>query len=62
MNRLQTYYEQLQLPVKSLFFGSFLIAIGSLIANPYINSILKLDNATLVTISQILMSCGGIIQ
>ena len=61
MNRLQSYYEQLQLPIKSLFFASTIITIGAIIANPYLNNILKLDNQFLVTLSQLLMTCGGII-
>lgn len=61
MNRLQTYYEQLQLPLKSLFFGSALIALGALIQNPYLNNVLMLDNSLLVTLSTIALTSGGII-
>ncbi|CAM4269719.1 PTS glucose transporter subunit IIBC [Erysipelothrix aquatica] len=61
MNRLQTYYEQLQLPLKSLFFGSLLVAIGTIIPNPYVNSVLKLDSPILLSISRVLLMSGGII-
>lgn len=61
MNRLQTYYEQLQLPVKSLFLGSFLIAIGSIISNPNVNEIIKLQGPLITTIANVLLYSGGII-
>nr|WP_252968855.1 hypothetical protein [Erysipelothrix rhusiopathiae] len=61
MNRLQTYYEQLQLPLKSLFLGCFLITIGSIIANPYIVMIFKFNSPLFVTASKLLLYAGGII-
>lgn len=61
MSRLQSYYEQLQFPIKTLFFSSFLIAIGSLFVNPYISTYINLENTIILTISQILLACAGII-
>ncbi len=61
MNRLQSYYEQLQFPIKVLFFSSFLIAIGSLFVNPYISTFINVENTIIFTISQILLYCGGTI-
>lgn len=61
MNRLQSYYEQLQVPLKAMFIASAFIAIGSIISNPYLNNLIKLDNPLLVTASTIFMMCGGII-
>ena len=61
MNRLQTYYEQFQFPIKAVFIGCFMIALGSLIQNPYVNQILKLDSLLLTTTSNIVLYSGGII-
>lgn len=61
MNRLQTIYEQLQLPIKTIFLGCFMLAIGSLITNPYINEILRLDSTILINVSMVLMYSGGLI-
>lgn len=61
MSRLQSYYEQLQFPIKTMFFSSFLIAIGSLFVNPYISSFINLENTLILTISQILLASAGII-
>ena len=41
MKRLQSYYEQLQFPIKALLFSTFLIAIGSTILHPSIVSFFK---------------------
>lgn len=61
MNRLQTFYEQLQLPIKTLFLGCFMIAIGSVLKNPYINQILRLDSVFIVNMSLVLRTSGGLI-
>lgn len=61
MNRLQTIYEQLQLPIKTIFLGCLMLSIGSLITNPYINEILKLDSTILLNVSMVLMYTGGLI-
>ncbi|CAM3697208.1 PTS glucose transporter subunit IIBC [Erysipelothrix urinaevulpis] len=61
MNRIQSYYEQLQFPIKLLFLSSFLIAIGSLFLNPYISTFINIENTIIFTIAQILTYCGGII-
>lgn len=61
MNRLQTYYEQFQFPIKATLIGSFMIALGTLIQNPYVNQILKLDSAFLIAASNLVLYSGGII-
>ena len=61
MNRLQTYYEQFQFPIKAMLIGSFLIALGTLIQNPFINQILKLDADFLLASSNLVLYSGGII-
>lgn len=61
MKRLQTYYEQMQFTLKALMFSSLLIALGSFLINPSIVSIFKLDNPTILMISEILLYSGGII-
>lgn len=61
MNRLQTFYEQLQLPVKTVFIGCFMISIGALLSNPYVNEFLKLDSTFFVSVSMVLMYSGGLI-
>ena len=61
MNRLQTYYEQIQLPIKALFLGTLLIAFGSVLTNPYIHVFLKLDVPLIVTTAEILLYSGGLI-
>lgn len=61
MSRLQTYYEQLQLPIKTLFLAAVLVAIGSIIANPFLSSILLLDNPLFTTISNICLYSGATI-
>ncbi len=61
MNRFQNYYEQLQLPIKTIFVGSLMIALGSIIVNPYINEFLKLDMPLLRTVSKTLLFSGGLI-
>lgn len=61
MNRLQTYYEQFQFPIKAVFIGAFMIALGTLIQNPYVNQILKLDALFLSATSNVVMYSGGII-
>lgn len=61
MNRLQSYYEQLQVSLKTLFVAAAMIAIGSVLSNPYLNNIIKLDSDLIVSASQILRLCGGTI-
>lgn len=61
MNRLQSYYEQLQLPIKALIFGSAFIAFGSLLTNPYIIEIFNFDNPTVVMVANVALYGGGII-
>ncbi len=61
MNRLQIYLEELQLPIKSVFVATILIAVGSFLGNPYVNEILKLDYPLLVTIKDILLFTGGLV-
>lgn len=61
MNRLQSYYEQLQVPLKTLFVAAAMIAVGSLLSNPYLGNIIKLDNNIIVTTAQLLRMCGGTI-
>lgn len=61
MNKLQIYLEELQLPIKSLFLATFLIAVGSILGNPFLNEILKLDYPIVITITNILLFTGGLI-
>lgn len=61
MNRLQTYYEQFQFPIKATLIGSFMVALGTLIQNPYVNQILKLDADILLAASKLVLYSGGII-
>lgn len=61
MNRLQSYYEQLQFPIKLLFVGSIFIGIGSIFRNPYLTSIFILDNPMIITITNIFLYTGGFI-
>lgn len=61
MNRLQSYYEELQFPIKLMFVASALIGIGSLLINPYITTFINIENTIIFTISQILLYTGGII-
>lgn len=61
MNKLQIFLEELQLPIKSLFVASVLVAVGSFLGNPYVNEILKLDYPLLITIKDILLFTGGLI-
>lgn len=61
MNRLQSYYEQLQVSLKILFVAAAMIAVGSIITNPYLNNIIRLDNEILLSTAQILRMCGGTI-
>ena len=61
MNRLQVYLEELQLPIKSLFVATGLIAVGSILGNPFINDIFLLDLPIIVTITRLLLFTGGLI-
>lgn len=61
MNKLQIYLEELQLPIKSLFVATILIAVGSFLGNPYINEILKLDHELIITTTQVLLFTGGLL-
>lgn len=61
MNKLQIYLEELQLPIKSLFMGMILIAIGSFLGNPFVNEILKLDFQIIIIIKDILLFTGGLV-
>lgn len=61
MNRLQMFYEQFQFPIKATLIGSFMIALGTLIQNPYVNQVLKLDAEFLLVGSSLVLYCGGII-
>ncbi len=61
MNRLQAYYEQFQYPIKTIFIGCFMIALGTFIQSPYVNQILKLDSLLLTSITNIILYSGGII-
>ncbi len=61
MNKLQIYLEELQLPIKSLFVATAMIAVGSFLGSPYINEILKLDHAIIITTTQVLLFLGGLL-
>ena len=61
MNRLQSYYEQLKVSLKVLFVASAFIAFGSILSNPYLNNIIKLDNDFIVKTALIMKMGGGII-
>lgn len=61
MNRLQSYYEQFQYPIKAMLIGCFMIAVGTLIQNPFINQVLKLNADVLHATSNIILYSGGII-
>jgi maltose/glucose PTS system EIICB component len=61
MNRLQIYLEELQLPLKALFFGTFLIAIGNILGNPLINELIFIRSDFTLKLTQILLFTGGLI-
>lgn len=61
MNRLQSYYEQLQVSLKILFVSAAMIAVGSILTNPYLNNIIMLDSDAISATAQILKLCGGTI-
>lgn len=61
MNKLQVYLEELQLPIKSLFVAAGLISVGTLLGNPFVNDVFKLNYPWLVRITQILLFTGGLI-
>lgn len=61
MNRLQVYLEELQLPIKSLFVAAVLIAVGSVLGNPFVHETLRLDLPIITTITNILLFTGGLI-
>lgn len=61
MAKLQVYLEELQLPIKSLFVASVLIAIGTFLGNPFVNEILKLDVPIIITLTNIVLFTGGLI-
>lgn len=61
MKRLQIYFEELQLPIKVLFVGTVLIALGSLIGNPFIDEIFKINSPMLDATKNILLLSGGLI-
>ena len=61
MNKLQTYYEQLQLPIKAVFVGTVMIALGTIVQNPFINEFLKLNTPFMSIIANIILFSGGLI-
>lgn len=61
MKRLQSYYEQLQFPIKALLFSTFLIAIGSTILHPSIVSFFQIESTRVITFAKIFIYSGGII-
>lgn len=61
MNRLQRYYEQLQFPLKSLLFGSFLIFAGSLFTNPYLVATFRIENELISIAAKLSLYAGGLI-
>ncbi|AMC92448.1 hypothetical protein AOC36_00100 [Erysipelothrix larvae] len=61
MNRFQTYYENLNLPLKLALFGALLVGVGSLLGNPFIHEVLKLDTTNITQVTQTLLVCGSLI-
>ena len=61
MNRLQIYLEELQLPIKALFLGTILIAIGNILGNPLVNEIIFISSDFTLKLTQILLFTGGVI-
>lgn len=62
MNKLQVYYEELLLPIKSLFVALGLIALGTILGNPFINDLFsRFSHPLLTTITNVLLVSGGLI-
>ena len=61
MNRIQIYLEDLQLPIKSMFVGIVLIAVGSVLGNPLVNELFLMNAPLVMQISRILLFMGGLI-
>lgn len=61
MNRLQTYYENLNIPLKLAGVGAVLVAIGSILGNPYIHEVLRLDSSSVTQLTRTLLVCGALI-
>lgn len=61
MNKIQVYLEELLLPIKTLFVAISMIALGTLLGNPFINDVFRLSHPLLTTITHVLLVTGGLI-
>ncbi len=61
MKRLQSYYEQLQFPLKVVVFSTLLIAVGSTILHPSIVSFFQIESTNIINFAKMFLYSGGII-